>query len=61
MGGVLTRFVSLPLVIIMIVAILTAKLDDISSMSDFYSLSEFTFILLLLWLVIRDKQNRAGF
>jgi putative oxidoreductase len=50
--GLLTRLASIPLIVIMIVAILTAKLDDIHSFNDFVGSSEYLFILLLIYLVI---------
>ena len=50
LGGALTSVASLPLIGTMIVAIITAKKDDITSTSDLFFLSEYTFILLLLWL-----------
>ncbi|MBY0471765.1 DoxX family protein [bacterium] len=49
--GVVTRLASIPLIATMIVAILTAKRGDISELSDLLGMSEFLFILLLLWLV----------
>lgn len=49
--GLFTRFAAIPLVPIMTVAILTAKLGDINAVSDLFSLSEFLFLALALWLI----------
>lgn len=51
--GIFTRLVSIPLLITMVVAILTAKRDDIGSFSDLFGFSEYLYILLLLWLIYR--------
>jgi len=48
--GLATRFASLPLIGIMIVAILTAKRDDIHEVSDLFGMSEYLYIVLALWL-----------
>ena len=50
--GALTRWASLPLIATMIVALLTAKADDIHEISDLLMSSEFLLICLLTWLVI---------
>lgn len=50
--GVLTRFASVPLICTMIVAILTARMEDIGGLGDLFATSEFLYIALLLWLVI---------
>ena len=50
--GLLTRFVSVPLIGIMIVAILTAKMKEISDISDLFGLIESLSIVLLVWLAI---------
>lgn len=49
--GLLTRLASLPIIIIMIVAIITAKTEDIQGWTDIFSLSEFLYIALLLWII----------
>ena len=49
--GLATRLASIPLIGIMIVAILTAKLPEIEFFSDVFGFSEFLYILLLFWLV----------
>lgn len=50
--GLATRAASIPLIITMTVAILTAKLEDIHELSDLFAMSEFLYILLFIWLVI---------
>jgi putative oxidoreductase len=51
-SGFATRIASLPLIGTMIVAILTAKLPELASVSDLFATSEYLYILLLLWLVV---------
>jgi putative oxidoreductase len=48
--GLFTRFASLPLIGVMIVAILTAKRDDIHELSDLFAQAEYLYIVLALWL-----------
>ena len=48
--GLGTRLAALPLIGTMVVAIATAKLEDIHGYSDLFSLSEYLFIVLLAWL-----------
>ena len=50
--GLFTRLASIPLIGTMVVAIVTAKMKDVSDFSDFLSLSEYLFIVLLIWLII---------
>ena len=50
--GFATRFLSIPLIGTMIVAILTAKLNDLTGVSDLFAASEYLYILLLLYLVV---------
>lgn len=49
--GLLTRLVSVPLAFVMLVAILTTKLNDIMSFSDFIRLQELDYMLFFLLLV----------
>jgi putative oxidoreductase len=49
-AGLATRFASLPLVVVMTVAIATAKRGDISGVTDLFGLEEFTYITIFLWL-----------
>jgi len=51
--GLFTRVASVPLIGTMVVAILTAKLKDVADLSDFFSLSEYLFIVLLVWLIMK--------
>lgn len=50
--GLVTRLASLPLIAIMVVAVLTAKLGDVTSPTDLFSIFEYLFAVMLLWLVI---------
>jgi putative oxidoreductase len=51
--GLFTRAAVLPLIGTMIVAIITAKMQDVHDYSDFLSLSEYLFIVLLIWLAVK--------
>jgi putative oxidoreductase len=51
--GLFTRLSTIPLMVIMTVAILTAKRDDLNAVSDLFAFSEFLYILLLIWLLVR--------
>ena len=55
--GLLTRFATVPLIISMTVALITAKKSDISSATDLFGLSEYLYIVIFVWLLIRG----AGF
>ena len=48
LGGIFTPLAALPLIVIMVVAILTAKMEEVQSLTDLLSFSEFGFVLLLL-------------
>ena len=48
--GLGTRLATIPLSIIMLVAIRTAKWEDITSWLDLFGVSEFLYLLLLIWL-----------
>ncbi len=50
--GLLTRLASIPLTIVMTVAIMTAKRSEIESFSDVFSFSEYLYIVLFIWLII---------
>ncbi len=45
LGGLFTRFVSVPLAITMVVALLTAKREDIATAGDLYGAVEFLYLL----------------
>ena len=51
--GLFTRIAAIPLIGTMVVAIITAKMKDVNDLSDFLSLSEYLFIVLLVWLVVK--------
>ncbi len=50
--GLATRVASIPLIIIMSVAIATARKDDLSSIPDLFTFIEYLYIVLLVWLGI---------
>jgi putative oxidoreductase len=52
LAGLLTRVAALPLAGTMVVAILTAQRDQIHGLSDLTGLTEFTYIVLLVWLAV---------
>ena len=52
LAGIATRLASVPLVITMIVAIITAKLGDVEGALSLFALEEFTYLSLLGWLIV---------
>ena len=50
--GLLTRLASVPLTISMIVALITAKRAEITSVSDLFGLSEYLYIVIFVWLIL---------
>ena len=50
--GLATRLASIPLIITMIVALITAKAEDVAGVSDLVGTIEFTYIALLIWLIV---------
>lgn len=50
--GLATRLASIPLAIVMTVAILTARLSDVDGVLGFLSLDEFTYLAVLVWLAV---------
>jgi putative oxidoreductase len=50
LAGLFTRVASVPLIVIMIVAILTAQRENVASLGDLFGLVELTYIALLVWL-----------
>jgi putative oxidoreductase len=50
--GLLTRLAAIPLVVSMVVAILTAKKDDLHGLFDLVGFDEFTYLVVLLMIVI---------
>ena len=53
LAGLLTRIASVPLMIIMLVAIATAKKDDLHGFSDLIGFSEYLYMVLLFWLTVK--------
>src|SRR5437762_11111987 len=50
--GLLSRLASLPLIVIMTVAILTAKRDALHGISDLLGFEEWTYIVLAIWIAV---------
>ena len=50
--GLATRLASIPLICTMIVALITAKAEDIAGVSDLVGTIEFTYIALAAWLTV---------
>jgi putative oxidoreductase len=50
--GLLTRFAAVPLMVVMVVAILSAKLGDITSVEDFLGVEEVSYFVMFAWLAI---------
>ena len=50
--GLATRLASIPLICTMIVALITAKAEDVAGVSDLVGTIEFTYIALLVWLTV---------
>jgi len=48
--GLFTRVATLPLIVTMVVALLTAKKADIHELSDLFGMGEYLYVALLLWL-----------
>ncbi|MGZ3773282.1 MAG: DoxX family protein [Pseudobdellovibrionaceae bacterium] len=49
--GLFTRFASIPLIGTMIVALLTAKREELTEFSSVFSTIEFLYIVILVWLL----------
>jgi len=73
LAGLFTRIASVPLIITMLVAIVTAQRQNIASLGDLFGLVEFLYIALLIWLgvagagplsldhvLMRLAESRAG-
>lgn len=54
--GLLTRLASIPLIATMVVAIITAKREDIGGITDLLALEEFVYIVIFIWFIV----NGAG-
>ena len=57
--GLLTRLATIPLIVSMIVAILTAKRGDIHGFFDLVAFEEFTYLVLLVMIAILGPGNWA--
>jgi len=52
LAGLGTRLASLPLMVVMAVAIATARIDELTSAGALFGFVEFTYIALLLWIAV---------
>jgi len=52
LAGLFTRIASVPLIVTMVVAIVTAQRENVAALGDLFGLSEYLYIVLLLWLGI---------
>ena len=50
LAGLFTRIASIPLIITMLVAIVTAQRENVGSLGDVFGLAEYLYITLLIWL-----------
>ncbi len=50
LAGLATRLAVVPLIVIMIVAIATARKDELNGIADLFGFVEYLYILLLIWL-----------
>jgi putative oxidoreductase len=50
--GLASRWAAIPLIATMVVAIMTAKMADITGLTDIFGFSEFLYIVLLVWVLI---------
>lgn len=50
--GLLTRFAAVPLMVVMIVAILSAKLEDVDSLATLLGFEEVSYFVMFAWLAI---------
>lgn len=50
--GLLTRFAAVPLMVVMIVAVISAQLGDVHSIEDFLGLEEISYFVMFAWLAI---------
>jgi putative oxidoreductase len=52
LAGLFTRIASVPLIVTMVVAILTAQRENVAAVGDLFGLAEYLYVVLLLWLGI---------
>jgi putative oxidoreductase len=50
--GLLSRLAAIPLIVVMTVAILAAKIDNLHGVVDLLGFEEWTYIVLLLWIAV---------
>ena len=50
--GLLSRLAAIPLIVVMTVAILAAKLENLHGISDLLGFEEWTYIILALWIAV---------
>lgn len=50
LAGLCTRLASVPLIVVMIVAIVTAQRENVTALGDLFGLIEFLYIALLVWI-----------
>jgi putative oxidoreductase len=50
--GLFTRLASVPLIVTMVVAIVSAQRENVAALGDLFGLAEYLYIVLLLWLGI---------
>ena len=50
--GLLTRFAAVPLMVVMVVAVVSAQLGDVHSIEDFLGLEEVSYFMMFAWLAI---------
>ena len=51
--GLCTRLAAIPLIGTMAVAIVTVKMDEAATISDFLGFAEYLYIVLLVWLIVK--------
>jgi putative oxidoreductase len=52
LAGLFTRVASVPLIVTMVVALVTAQRENVGALGDLFGLAEYLYIVLLLWLGI---------
>jgi putative oxidoreductase len=57
--GLATRLATIPLIVTMIVAILTAKRKDLEGVTDLFGLEEFAYIVLFAWICVAGPGKLA--
>jgi putative oxidoreductase len=50
--GLLTRFAAVPLMVVMVVAVISAQLGDVHTIEDFLGLEEISYFVMFAWLAI---------